>query len=174
MRRLAKPLKASSLPGVRIPPSPCARGLLRPARFRFFSLLSLLTLALTTAGCIERKLIIRTDPRDARVSLDGQQLEDDDGELGVFVEDVFFDGGHRLTVRRPGYRTQELLFDISGAWYTYPPMDLVAEVLVPWTIRDTYRINVSLEAVGPFKAKESEALIERGEAMAREAGAEFE
>lgn len=83
------------------------------------------------AGCVERTVKVQTDPPGALVTLN-------DEEVGVSPVKAAFlwYGDYELILRRPGYKTVHTHFVLDAPWYQLPPTDLVAETMVPWTIKD--------------------------------------
>lgn len=132
-------------------------------RLFVFSLLLLLA-----TGCIKRKLIIRSEPKDARVFLDGVELENEDG---VVEQDFTFYGTRSVTTRRRGYVTERRMWEIPTPWYSRFPIDFFTELLIPWTIQEKHEITVTLKQ--EEKSQGTRQLIERAEEMAKEAGSEL-
>src|SRR4051812_22573378 len=92
-----------------------------------------LATALTLPGCVERKMMIRSDPPGALISLDGQ-----DAELRTPAEIPFDFGGTRaVTLTAPGHKVLETTAKLEDPWFTYFPLDVFAEFLYPGTIEDT-------------------------------------
>lgn len=175
-RRLAKPLMGSHPSGGSNPPFSVLIALkklaanIKPARFfraRFFVFLSLIWLC---SACIERRLVIRTEPKDARVFLDGLELKHQDGESR---EDFFFYGTRSLVVRKRGFETDAQIIHLDTPWHSEFPIDVFTELLWPGTILDERLYKVELKQVPPLKSKDTDALIERAQALAKEAGSEY-
>lgn len=84
-----------------------------------------------SAGCVERTLKIQTDPPGALVTVN-------DEEVGVSPARVLFlwYGDYDLIFRKRGYETLKTSYRIHPPWYQWPPLDLIAETLIPFTIRD--------------------------------------
>jgi hypothetical protein len=93
------------------------------------SLASLLCLA--QAGCVERILKIRTDPPGAIVLVNDEQA----GVTPLKVSFLWY-GDYDLIFRKEGYQTLKTSYRVDAPWYQWPPFDLIAETLVPGTIRD--------------------------------------
>jgi hypothetical protein len=92
-------------------------------------------------GCVERTMKIDSDPQGARVFVN-------DEEVGVTPAKFSFlwYGDYDLILRKDGYETLKTHYRIDAPWYQYPPIDLVAECLIPTTIKDehvlpTYRLK---------------------------------
>jgi hypothetical protein len=99
---------------------------------------------LAAAGCVERKMLIRSDPPGALISLDGT-----DTELRTPAEIPFDFGGTRaVTLSAPGHRVLEGTAKLEDPWFTYFPFDIVAEFAWPGTIHDVQTFDYRLEAYG--------------------------
>ncbi len=88
-------------------------------------------------GCVERTARIETDPPGAIVTVN-------DEEVGVSPVEFSFTwyGDYDLIIRKPGYETLKTHHRFERPWYQWPPIDFVAEVLVPTTIRDEHVLPV--------------------------------
>lgn len=87
------------------------------------------------AGCVERIMKIDSDPQGARVFIN-------DEEVGVTpVKSAFlWYGDYDVMLRKAGYETLKTRYRIDAPWYQLPPMDLVAECLIPTTIKDEHEL----------------------------------
>jgi len=90
-----------------------------------------LPVLLACGGCVERIMKIDSDPQGARVFIN-------DEEVGVTPAQVAFlwYGDYDIILRKEGYQTLKTHQRLTAPWYQYPPLDFVAECLVPKTIRD--------------------------------------
>ena len=101
---------------------------------------------LVAAGCVERKMLIRSDPPGALITLDGQELE-----TRTPAEVPFDFGGERaVTLAVPGRRVLETTAHVADPWFTYFPLDIGAEFLWPGTIHDVQTFDYKLEAYQPL------------------------
>lgn len=82
-------------------------------------------------GCVERRLTIRSDPPNALVVADGQEL----GHTPVSTSFTYY-GERQFTLIKDGYETKTINQTISTPWYQIFPLDFVSEVLWPFRIRD--------------------------------------
>jgi hypothetical protein len=97
-----------------------------------------------TAGCVERKMVIRSDPPGALISLDGK-----DTELRTPAEIPFDFGGTRaVTLSAPGHRILETTAELDDPWFTYFPLDIGADLLWPGTIEDVQAFDYVLQPYG--------------------------
>lgn len=111
-------------------------------------------MALFQAGCVERTARIQTKPSGAMVLVN-------DEEVGV--SPVKFDftwyGDYDIILRKPGYETLKTHYRIEAPWYQWPPIDLVAEALIPTMIHDQ-RTLPTFE-LQPAQTPTAEELVER-------------
>jgi PEGA domain len=109
-------------------------------------------------GCVERKLLVRSDPPGARVYLDGRfrgTTGAGAGELSVPFE---FYGSRRLVLRAEGYVPHSGRVELAPPWWQWFPLDLFVDVLWPGTVEDTHEVRVDLERRGsPGPAADVEA-----------------
>lgn len=110
-----------------------------------------------STGCVERRLTVRTDPPGARVYID-------DYEIGTSPCSTHFTyyGTRKIRLVKDGFRTKTIYQPIPPPWYQIPPLDFVAENLVPGTIRDQRTLMYQLE---PEVVVPGEELRRRAEAM---------
>lgn len=61
-----------------------------------------------------------------------------DEEIGVSPVRFSFlwYGDYDIMLRKPGYETLKTHYRIDPPWYQWPPFDLIAETMIPNTIRD--------------------------------------
>ncbi len=108
-------------------------------------LLLLALAALVTPGCVERILVVRTQPSGADVYINGQKV----GTTPLEYEFDFYLPMdielRKYDTREGGYRAVHLVKDPRIPWHQYFPLDLVTEFLVPWPIRDVHHVDVELQ-----------------------------
>jgi hypothetical protein len=121
------------------------------------SLLILLAMLLTMAGCVERKLTINTNPSGAQVFLN-------DEEIGVSPVTTSFRwyGDYNVTIRKQGRETLQTHRKLEPPWYDYFPFDFAAEVIYPGRIVDSYTWSFDLE---PQKEVGRQELIKAAEQL---------
>ena len=102
-----------------------------------------LVLTLAFCGCVERKLIVRSDPPDVAVYVDGTLR----GRTTGGSLEIPFDhyGTRTLTVRREGYLPVRREVELDPTWYQYFPIGLVTDLLWPGTITDEHSVELELE-----------------------------
>ena len=126
-------------------------------------------LILPLLGCVERALLIRSEPAGARVFIDGR-------DVGATPTRVPFDfyGTREVMVRwepaemgGTSYAPETRLVDVSAPWYQWFPVDLIAEFAWPGTIVDEHLVEFTL------REQSFTEIEERFEADARAAGLTF-
>jgi len=118
---------------------------MKPPVARAASAAALLVAFAASGGCVERKMIIRSDPPGAAITLDGV-----DTELVTPAEIPFDFGGTRaVTLIAPGKRVLETTAKLEDPWFTYFPLDIGAEFLWPGTILDVQTFDYALESYQP-------------------------
>src|SRR5262245_56446551 len=76
--------------------------------------------AAASGGCVERKMMIRSDPPGAAITLDGA-----DTELVTPAEIPFDFGGTRaVMLTAPGKKVLETTLSVEDPWFTYFPLDV--------------------------------------------------
>ena len=88
---------------------------------------------ISPGGCVERTARIETDPPGALVIVN-------DEEVGVSPAKFSFlwYGDYDIILRKPGYQTLKTHCRVDAPWYEWPPIDLVAETMIPTMIRDEH------------------------------------
>ena len=98
-----------------------------------------LALSVCYTGCVRRRLTVRTNPPGAQVFVDDQEI----GTTPCSASFVYY-GTRKVTVMKDGYRTETIFQKIPPPWYEIPPLDFVAENVVPREIRDERIVDVQL------------------------------
>jgi hypothetical protein len=132
--------------------------------------------ALLVSGCVERKMILRSDPPGAVAYVD-------DERVGVTPCEAPFDhyGTRRVTLeysREPflkanggtapprfegGFKRLEADANLAVPWYQWYGLDLITEIAIPFTIRDVQEFVYALEPAEPLPSKE--AVLRRAHAL---------
>jgi hypothetical protein len=95
-------------------------------------LLALVALAcLCQAGCVQRRLTIRSNPPGALVYVDNHEI----GTTPVATDFIYY-GTRQIRLVKDGYETLTVLQPVPTPWYQYFPIDFFAENIVPGEIRD--------------------------------------
>ncbi|MEN8148572.1 MAG: PEGA domain-containing protein [Planctomycetota bacterium] len=137
---------------------------------------ALLLLAAFTAlaGCVERKMIIRSEPDGAEVWINRSEEP-----VGTTTHEQEFDqhGTFAVRLEKEGYLPLETAAPVPTPWYSYPVLDFITEVLWPGTIHDHHEFDFTLrkrdapkdwaEAEDEVK-RDREAVMKRAEELRRE------
>jgi hypothetical protein len=113
----------------------------------------MLVMLLVCAGCVRRTLTITTEPPQAIVYLNDQEL----GRSAVTTDFLWY-GDYRVVVRKEGYKTLHSHWDIKPPWYQVIPFDFFFEVLWPGKLHDQHARHFVLEPEEPVSTDE---LVER-------------
>lgn len=120
-------------------------------------LTGVLAVVFLTAGCVERRLTIETEPSEAVVWLN-------DEEVGTTPVTVGFNwyGDYSVRVEKSGYAILNTHRELERPLHDKFPFDFFAEVLWPQRIVDEYTWRFELQ---PYQQKSSQELIEAAEQM---------
>ncbi len=108
-----------------------ARSQFRSAQVASLAAVTLAALAVAP-GCVERKLVIESDPPGAVLYVDDVRME----QTTPVVVPVEWGGERRVTLMAPGHEVLETGVHIEDPWFTMFPIDVFAEFLWPATIED--------------------------------------
>jgi len=115
------------------------------------------------AGCVERKLLIRSDPPGAPVWVDERRVGTTPLELHFshYGQRRIRVGPMRDESGRLEYRAEERVIDVRAPWYEQFPLDFFAEVLWPATLKDAHKVELKLspasgqpQLYGPQRAEQ--------------------
>ena len=92
-------------------------------------------------GCVERRMVIMTEPYGAVV------YDERDQPLGAAPVDRAFTyyGKYRFRLVKDGYETLIVEEDVRPPWYEVFPLDFISENLIPWTLRDVRYFRYQLQ-----------------------------
>jgi hypothetical protein len=134
---------------------------------------------LLTTGCVRRTLTITTEPPQALVYLNDEEI----GRSDVSTDFTWY-GDYDVVIRKEGYKTLTTHHEVEAPWYQYVPIDFFVEVLWPWWIEDHHHAHFVLEPAEVAATEEERAaqrtdLIERArdvreQALTRQGPAEEE
>jgi hypothetical protein len=118
-----------------------------------------LLIASTQAGCVQRRLTIRSDPPGALVYVDNM-------EIGTTPCSTYFTyyGSRKIQLVKDGYETLTVQHRFWPPLYEIPPIDFVSENIVPFEIRDERLLNFKLV---PQQLVPTDQLLERAENLRR-------
>ena len=119
----------------------------------------LLALPLLLCGCVERALVIESEPPGAEVWMDGEKA----GTTPIRIPFVHY-GGREITLTKGGYALEKGVHPVKPPWYERFPIDFLTENLWPWTLVDERKFSFALkpEKVG------SDEVYARAKAMREE------
>ena len=121
--------------------------------------LPLLVLPFVGVGCVERLLVIRSQPAGAEVWIDGEKR----GET-PHTEHYAYYGTREVTLVKKGYRSHRQSVDLASPWWQIFPFDLITDVLIPVTITDRVDLEVPLEKEPEGAGAFAETMKRAGEA----------
>jgi len=103
---------------------------------------SLLLLPLLCCACVERELVVQTEPSGARVYVDGvdRGVSTPDG-LRIPFE---YYGTREVVVRLAGHEPARRFVELEAPWWQTFPIGLAPDVLWPGTIRDEHPVSLAL------------------------------
>jgi hypothetical protein len=124
---------------------------------RWGGLAGVLLLA-ATAGCVEHRMVITTEPYGAVVYDEKYQ------PIGATPADrpfVYY-GKYRFTLVKDGYQTLVVEENVKAPWYEVFPLDFVSENLIPYTFRDIRRFHYRLL---PAQVAPAEEVLQQGQQL---------
>ena len=117
----------------------------------------LLLASVFCTGCVRRRMIVRTGPPGALVSVDNQVI----GTSPAATSFTYY-GTRDIRIEKDGYRTETVRRNIRPPWYQLPGLDFVTETLWPGEIRDDRIIDVQLV---PDEVAPVEEIIDRADSL---------
>ncbi len=106
-----------------------------------------------SVSCVRRTVTVKTDPQGAAVILNDQNI----GTSPASVDFTWY-GDYSVILKKDGYETLTTHQRLNPPWYQIPPIDFVAEALMPFTIHDQQEMSFTLE---PRRPVDRPALIEQ-------------
>ena len=122
-------------------------------------LVAAVAVAACAGGCVQRRMMIRSNPPGAQVYVDEYPI----GTTPVSTSFTYY-GKRKIRLVKDGYETLTVMQDICAPWYEYFPIDFVAENLVPGDIRDHRTLDFNLV---PQLVVPPEELMGRAESLRR-------
>jgi hypothetical protein len=120
-------------------------------------------LSTSQAGCVRRRMTVRTNVPGARVSVDNRDM----GVTPVSFPFTYY-GGRNFVVSKAGYETVRAQREFHIPWYEFPGIDFLAENVWPGEIRDERVVDFQLIPAAPT---DSRRLIGRGDDLRQQASA---
>ncbi len=101
--------------------------------------------ALGAAGCVERQLVIETEPAGVELFVDGREVgTTTDGQPVVVPFDAY--GTRTLVARKRGHVPLRRQVTLDPPWWQTFPIDVFTDLLWPGTVEDVHRVRVELTA----------------------------
>lgn len=124
-------------------------------------------LLLLVCGCVERRLLVRTDPPGALVRING-------AEVGKSPAKWRYDHYGTVLVEADleGYEPARRVVRLATPWYEQPGLDFLSDVVIPARIRDEREVALTLSPLREMTAAEVEERMERLARSAAERRAE--
>lgn len=116
--------------------------------------------AIILGGCVERKLTINTEPQEALVVLNDEEI----GQSPVTVSFEWY-GDYNVRISKEGYETLKTHRKLKGPWYDNFPFDFFAQILNPKRIVDSYEWTFTL---APQEYPTREELIQNAEGLRKQ------
>jgi hypothetical protein len=120
---------------------------------------AVLALCVCFGGCVQRRLMIRSNPPGAVVYVDDYEI----GTTPIATDFIYY-GVRKIRLVKDGYETLTVMQPIPPPWYEITPLDFVSENLRPGKIRDVQAFDFQLvpQAIVP-----PDQLLLRAEALRR-------
>jgi hypothetical protein len=112
------------------------------------------------AGCVQRRMVIRSNPPGAVVYVDDYQI----GTTPVATNFTYY-GTRRIRLVKNGYETLTVMQPVTVPWYEITPVDFISENLIPGKIHDTRTFDYQL---APQLVVPSDQLLDRAEGLRRQ------
>ncbi len=115
--------------------------------------------AATSAGCVQRRMTVRTNVPGAQVYVDNYEV----GRTPVSTDFIYY-GDRTIRLVKDGYETQTVTQPVNAPWYQWPGLDFVAENLWPFEIRDERQFDYQMQ---PQYVVPTDTLLTRAEDLRR-------
>ena len=112
--------------------------------------------ALCAGGCVHRTISVRSDPPDALVYLNDQEV----GRT-PFTREFTWYGTYDVEVRKEGYQSIKTTAVVWAPWWQWVPFDLITEAL---PLEDHHELSYTLTPPSP-RQTDPELLLRRGEQL---------
>lgn len=113
--------------------------------------------ALLGAGCVQRRMTIRSNPPGALVYIDDYEV----GTTPVSTNFTYY-GTRKIRLVKDGFETLTVMQPIPPPWYEYFPIDFISENFVPGEIRDHRSLEFRMQ---PQMVAPTEQLLGRAEGL---------
>jgi hypothetical protein len=99
-----------------------------------------LLIAGLTAGCVERRFVVNSDPPGALVYYNGVYL----GPAPVDGYIIYY-GKQHFRLIKEGYETLDVVQKYPPPWYEWPGIDFVTENIWPFKVRDVRKFCYTMQ-----------------------------
>lgn len=99
-----------------------------------------LAAAAALAGCVQRRMTIRSNPSGALVYVGNKEI----GTTPVSTSYIYY-GAREFKLVKDGYETLTETRRIRAPWYQWFPLDFISENVLPVEIRDERTIDFQLQ-----------------------------
>jgi hypothetical protein len=133
-----------------------------PTLLRSVAHLALLMLLIAGSGCVERRMVIVTEPYP--VAANAIVFDEKNQPIGGTPVDKPFTyyGKYRFRIVKDGFETLDVEQNVKAPWYEWPGLDFISENLIPWTIRDRREFRYVMQ---PLQVRPPENLLREGEVL---------
>ena len=121
-----------------------------------------LLIACTAAGCVQRRMTIRSEPPGALVYVDDYEI----GNTPVSTDFVYY-GTRKIRLVKDGYETLTVRQPFPMPWYQIFPLDFVTENIWPSEIRDERHVSLTMVPASSTPPEQVVARAEQSRASAR-------
>jgi len=127
-----------------------------------FSLLTALAALVGTSGCVERRMVIITEPYPAAAN--AIVYDEKNQPIGATPCDKTFTyyGKYRFRIAKDGFETLDVEQRVRAPWYELPGLDFIAENLIPWTIRDVRYFRYTMQ---PAQVRPPEEVLQEAQRL---------
>jgi hypothetical protein len=125
-------------------------------------LLAAAAAVLSSPGCVQRRMTIRSNPPGALVYVDDYPL----GSTPVSHDFVYY-GTRKIRLVKDGYETLTVRQPFPVPWYEIFPLDFVTENIIPWEVRDERVVDLAMQ---PAASTPAELVVSRAEQVRLAAG----
>jgi hypothetical protein len=120
----------------------------------------LLLAAMLSAGCVRRRMMVRSNPSGAMVYLDNEEV----GKTPISTNFQHY-GTREFRLVKEGYETKVVNVPVSRPWYQWPGIDFISEVLIPGEITDRHEYTFDMK---PQRIMPRDELMARAESLRRQ------
>ncbi len=111
----------------------------RSSPLRRLMVLLLLGLVLLSSGCVQRRMLIRSQPEGAMVTIDRQAI----GQTPVSVPFTYY-GTREIQLEKDGFQTIAVRQRIRPPWYEWFPLSFFSNHFALREVRDVRRLDFEL------------------------------